>query len=82
MKKMRHQNVTLILDKIGKRMPDEVVSLVKSTLHSGKQDPQFSEKSIAKARKILNGMVEEAQGRLDLKDIECKEFYQRNQTVT
>merc|ERR1740138_1587067 len=38
----------------------------------------FSEKSLAKARKILNGMVEEAQMRLDVERIRCKVFYDRN----
>merc|ERR1719158_957722 len=43
---------------------------------SGKQP--FSEKSLQKARKILNGMIEDAQVRLDLKMIECTEFQNRN----
>merc|ERR1719311_1562413 len=38
----------------------------------------FAEKSLAKARRILNGMVEEAQGRLDVERIRCKVFYDRN----
>jgi len=62
---------------MGKRMPDEVVSLVHSMQKDSTVQP-FSEKSLAKARKILNGMVEEAQNRLDEKDIECKEFENRN----
>merc|ERR1712224_615753 len=79
---MKHANVTDILDKMGKRMPDEVVSLVHSmektsTIKTHGKQP-FSEKSLAKARMILNGMVEEAQDRLDEKEIECKEFENRN----
>lgn len=79
MKKMQHMNVHEIMNKMGNRMPSEVVSLVKSSQQVGQNSSQpFSEKSIAKARRILNGMVEEAQGRLDVKDISCKEFYSRN----
>merc|ERR1719207_467357 len=64
-------------EKMGNKMPNEVVSLVHSMRKDSTVQP-FSEKSLAKARKILNGMVEEAQDRLDEKEIECKEFENRN----
>jgi len=79
MSKLRDANVTEVMDKMGERMPDEVVSLVHSMQKTSQKAAQpFSEKSLAKARKILNGMIEEAQNRLDEKEIECKEFENRN----
>merc|ERR1719235_406803 len=74
---MKGANVSKILDKMGNKIPDSVVSLVHSMQKDSTAQP-FSEKSLAKARKILNGMVEEAQNRLDEKEIECKEFENRN----
>merc|ERR1719399_1121777 len=66
-----------VVEKMGDKIPAEVAALVKSTKHHRSQQP-FSEKSLHKARKILNGMVEEAQVQLDKKMIACKEFYDRN----
>merc|ERR1719473_90198 len=50
----------------------------KKRTSSLKQDPEFSEESLQKARKILNGMIETAQVELDAKTIECVEFRNRN----
>merc|ERR1719440_121466 len=61
-----------VVAKLGSKIPVEVAALV-----TEKKQP-FSEKSLHKARKILNGMIEEAQVRLDKKTIACKEFYDRN----
>merc|ERR1719443_677490 len=66
-----------VVEKMGDKIPAEVAALVKSTKHH-RSDQPFSEKSLQKARKILNGMVEEAQVQLDKKMISCKEFYDRN----
>merc|ERR1719313_532898 len=71
-------DVDEVVDKLGDKLPSEVAAMVKiSEKHSHSKQP-FSEKSLAKARKILNGMVEEAQGRLDVETIRCKVFYDRN----
>jgi len=79
----KHLDADEVVDKMGSKLPSEVSEIVKfSATHHGEShnhDKQpFSEKSLAKARKILNGMVEEAQGRLDVTSIQCKVFYDRN----
>merc|ERR1719313_2369726 len=74
-------DVEEVVDKWGDKLPKEVASMVKVTEKHQRKDEKkqpFSEKSLAKARKILNGMVEEAQGRLDVERIRCKVFYDRN----
>merc|ERR1719313_2068599 len=74
-------DVEEVVDKWGDKLPKEVASMVKVTEKHQKSEEvkqPFSEKSLAKARKILNGMVEEAQGRLDVETIRCKVFYDRN----
>merc|ERR1719313_953512 len=74
-------DVEEVVDKWGDKLPKEVASMVKVTEKHQRKDEKkqpFSEKSLAKARKILNGMVEEAQGRLDVETIRCKVFYDRN----
>lgn len=78
MKRLKKMDVDEVVDQLGQKLPPEIAALAKSTKHHQKADKEFSEKSIAKARKILNGMVEEAQGRLDVKRIGCKVFYDRN----
>jgi hypothetical protein len=78
LKHLKHMDADEIVDKLGDKLPTEVASMVKvAEKHEEKKQP-FSEKSLAKARKILNGMVEEAQGRLDVETIRCKVFYDRN----
>jgi len=63
-------------------VPASVKALLKkSSKKAGKQDPGFSEESLAKARRILNGMMEKAQVELDAKTIECKEFHERNRNT-
>jgi hypothetical protein len=81
------------LRRLDGKLPDEISSLLGdfSLLHNssqkntvklnaaeGKGSQPFSEQSLAKARNILNGMVESAQDELDAKLIECKEFEARN----
>merc|ERR1719310_1384586 len=66
-----------VVEKMGDQMPAQITALVKSSQKQHTGQP-FSEESLTKARKILNGMVEDAQGRLDKKMIACKEFYDRN----
>lgn len=62
-----------IVEKLGDRVPIEVVTLVRAT-KTQKVGQPFSEASITKARNILNGMVYDAQLALDQKLIECKTF--------
>merc|ERR1719191_2170758 len=80
-KKLHHHAKNLdaeeVVEKLGNKIPSEVAALVKSTKQHRAAQP-FSEKSLHKARKILNGMIEEAQVQLDKKTIACKEFYDRN----
>lgn len=42
----------------------------------------LDEKSIDKARGILNGLIQAAQKELDAKTLECKEFRQRNREIS
>merc|ERR1739848_652821 len=44
----------------------------------GGGDVKLDDKSITKARKILNQMMESAQQELDEKTMRCKEFHERN----
>lgn len=53
-----------------KNLPRHVTGLLESR--------EFDDKSIEKAVKILNEMIENAQGEIDSKLIECKEFHNRN----
>jgi len=72
------------LKRLDGQLPDEVAALVhkasekKTKKERSKSQGEFSEESLAKARGILNGMVESAQDELDAKVIECKEFESRN----
>jgi len=74
---MSTQEALLRLD--GK-LPPEVASLVKFATKSGKStaDGAFTEVSLAKARNILNVMIQNSWVELDDKVIECKEFEERN----
>jgi uncharacterized protein YegL len=78
----KHLGADEVVEKLGNKLPTDISAIVKSSKsHHGESDEQkqpFSEKSLAKARKILNGMVEEAQARLDTETIRCKVFYDRN----
>jgi protein required for attachment to host cells/uncharacterized protein YegL len=84
LKHLKHMAVDEVVDKLGDKLPEEVAAMVKVSektdrhSHSDEEKQPFSEKSLAKARKILNVMVEEAQGRLDTETIRCKVFYDRN----
>jgi len=65
------------------KLPEEVATLVrlKAKEDPAKDDaatPKFNESSLAKARGILNGMVEGSQSDLDAAIIKCKEFEERN----
>merc|ERR1719443_2843657 len=66
-----------VVEKMGDKIPAEVAALVKSS-RQHRSDQPFSEKSLHKARNILNGMIAEAHVQLDKKTISCKEFYDRN----
>jgi len=76
MTKARDMDAEEIVDQLGDKLPPQVRTLVHSASTKSKQP--FSEKSLQKARKILNGMIEDAQKRLDVKMIECTEFQNRN----
>jgi len=56
-------------------LPAEVAALLKG---DDGGDVQLDEKSIGKARTILNGMMESAQNELDSKTMACKEFKEKN----
>lgn len=65
------------VDEIIQKLPDlppDVVSLV----HVERANQPFDEAQIARARVILNGMIEKSQVALDKKVIECKVFKERN----
>merc|ERR1719424_2410663 len=78
MKKARDMDAEQIIDKLGDKLPPQVAALVHAASKKGKTTQPFSEESLAKARNILNGMIEEAQVSLDLKMIECTTFQNRN----
>lgn len=80
MQQASKMNPEEIVDKLGEKIPASIASLVKATTSSQhtRGNQEFSEESLAKARRILNGMVEDAQTRLDLKTIECHNFRDRN----
>lgn len=80
MQKVSKMKTEEIVDKLGDKIPGSIASLVKATTSSNRAqvNEEFSEESLAKARRILNGMVEDAQTRLDLKTIECHNFRDRN----
>jgi len=63
--------------KIEKRLPDDVASLVRTSVNGEVSQP-FSEESLDKARTVLNGMVETAWKEMDDKIIECKEYEEQN----
>merc|ERR1719161_1859738 len=72
-------DVEEVVAKLGDKLPPSVASLVHASAKKSIADRQpFSEESLAKARKILNGMIEEAQKALDLKMIECTAYKARN----
>lgn len=73
MKRASKMDSAEILEKLGDKVPEEVVAIVKSTRTQRTGQP-FSEDSITKARNILNGMIYDAQLELDQKLIECKTF--------
>lgn len=77
MKRAQDMDAEEVVEKLGDKLPSSVASLVHASTKSSNGQP-FSEASLAKARKILNGMIEEAQVSLDLKTIECKTFQNRN----
>jgi len=67
------------MKRLDNRLPANVVSLAHQvTAKKADKRGNFDEASLAKARGILNGMVESAQDELDAKIIECKEFESRN----
>jgi uncharacterized protein YegL len=77
---MRHMSVRQAAQRIHKHhLPAEVASLVDTATGSQNgQAPTFSEESMAKARRVLNEMVEKAWEELDDKIIQCKEFEEQN----
>jgi uncharacterized protein YegL len=77
---MQHMSVRQAAQKVRQQhLPAEVASLVDTAAGSQNgQQPTFSEESMAKARRVLNEMVEKAWEELDDKIIQCKEFEEQN----
>jgi myosin heavy subunit len=78
MQKAQDLDAEEIVAKLGAKLPPQVASLVHAASKKSMKGPQFTEESLAKARVILNGMIEEAQKSLDLKMVECTQFQNRN----
>jgi hypothetical protein len=73
------------LRRVESKLPGAIVALARETgedaselSEAAKVAEVFDEASLEKARKILNGMMEQSQVELDAKMIECKEFEARN----
>lgn len=77
MKRAQDMDTEEIIDKLGDKVPIEVVNIVEAKKTERTGQP-FSEESLTKARNILNGMVFDAQLALDQKLIECKVFEMMN----
>lgn len=73
-------NLDDAVNRLNGKLPDDVTGLLhKSRAVEGKtQKGEFDEDSLAKARNILNGMVEGSVKELDAVILECKEFEERN----
>jgi hypothetical protein len=79
MKKAEDTDAEEIVAALGDKLPTEVASLVHAAVKKSTTSKQpFSEKSLGKARNILNGMIEEAQKHMDEKMVECTQFQARN----
>jgi hypothetical protein len=72
------------VQRLSGRLPEDVEALVRITSTKTTKETksnmhgEFDESSLAKARQILNGMVEGSVKELDQVLIECKEFEERN----
>merc|ERR1719515_355059 len=74
---LRRVNLEAVAERLKGKVPAEVVSLVSVGGRGASRQP-FEEASLAKARKVLNELVEKAWKELDDKIIECKEFEEKN----
>jgi uncharacterized protein YegL len=73
-KKAEEEGVDQIVAQLGDKLPTDVASLLKLE----RTNQPLDEGTIAKARGILNGMIEKSRVALDKKVIECKEFKETN----
>merc|ERR1719362_230395 len=75
---MSHMDAAEAARRLDGKLPQEVASLVAKVTEKKKGDSKLNDEDIERAILILNGLIQDAWVRLDVKITECKEFEARN----